>query len=415
MVTDNLENLFQDFEKKLHIYAHGIKQRGGELKRAVSISNEELWNDLKKIVDTINESQPEQKLSLEMLLLSRNVLGGSVWIFRSYLRFLRSFVKTSHKHKIILEQRHDDILDVVINRVPFEDHSFNHSDILKTIFHDLCHSHDDPKYQTKLKMPKINFTVCLVSGALNELFSTPAFERGVKHLSEIHDFQYISADVHGRKDVKYNAQVIEDTLLNYIEENPDEKLWILAFSKGGIDALHFLKKNSEWANDHVIGLSTVASPIQGTLAASGVLSKIGEEINKYDDTWWYQKLDRGTNIFMKNFPNFLSVEYQKGWLKWNKDRFPNNLFYTSVAFNSPWYDAHIGMMATKLIFKNDSPNDGIVDIKRAHFPPMFNAINFGFLKGHHLISARSSTFNQEALIQSFLIALDYLELLPKED
>ena len=58
---------------------------------------------------------------------------------------------------------------------------------------------------------------------------------------------------------KYNCKLLEDKLFSYIEQNPDEKLWIIAYSKGGIDSLHFMHKHSDWADKHIAGISTIAS------------------------------------------------------------------------------------------------------------------------------------------------------------
>ncbi len=412
MSAHTFENLLSEIERKLHFYSHGIRKRGNDLEKAITVSQEELWKDFKDLISAFNDENPEKEIPWKIILLYRDLLGGGIWILRSYLRLLKAFIKNTEKHQIILEDNHEEILDLIINDVPLDEHSYGPKEIFKTIFHDLCQDFDDPVYSTQLKMPKVNYSVCLVSGALNELFPDAPFERGVKHLSEVYGFEYVIPNVHGRKDVKHNAKIIEKELKKYCEINPNKRIWILAFSKGGIDTLHFLKNNTKFANQHILGMSAVAVPIQGTLAASTGITKIAKEIHKFDNTWLYKKLDRDSNLFLKNFPKFLSEEYQKGWLKWNKHRFPQNIFYTSLAFESSWYDAHIGMMATKLLFKNDTANDGIVDIKRAHFPKYFHATNLGHLTGHHLISARSSTFNQEALVQALIITLNYLKLLP---
>lgn len=402
-----ITNALEKIEKKLDSYKYNLNKRNTEFKTAVFTSQEELWKDFKELIFLSSENQEEQSRNWKMVLLLKDSFGGGVWIIRAYLRLLRALVDTRDKHGIKLHENHYEILNIVHNKIPPQEHNFSNEELFRTIFHDFCQTDNDPHYHSPLEVPKIDYTVCLISGVFNELFVTAAFEKGVKKLSAFNSFDFFTVDVHGRKDVKYNAKIIEKTLKQYTKENPNKKIWILAYSKGGIDTLHFLKKNKDYANEYIKGISCVSSPIQGTLAASSKITALATELHKFEDSWIYKKLDGERNFLLKNIPKFMSEEYQKGWLKWNSKRFPEKPIYTTLGFYSPWYEAHVGMILTKLIFKNDSPNDGIVDINRAHFPEHFPSINLGNLKGHHLISARSSTFNQTALVKSFLVFFDY--------
>ena len=56
-----------------------------------------------------------------------------------------------------------------------------------------------------------------------------------KHLDYVSDFSFRATCL--------DHEEFGEQLEKYIKENPNEKLWIIAFSKGGVDALHFLNSN----------------------------------------------------------------------------------------------------------------------------------------------------------------------------
>src|SRR5690606_21470012 len=111
-------------------------------------------------------------------------------------------------------------------------------------------------------MPDV--TIVLVSGVLNELYKTAAFERGVEHLAQTYGQKYFVAKVSGIKGAQHNSKLIEKQLKAYAQENPKQKLWVIAYSKGGVDCLHFMKRDPQFAQKHIVGLTTIASPILGS-------------------------------------------------------------------------------------------------------------------------------------------------------
>ena len=102
---------------------------------------------------------------------------------------------------------------------------------------------------------------------------------------------------------------------------------------------------------------------------------------------------------------------KKKWFQENSEQLPKKLFYTSVAFEAEWYESHLWMIFTKLLFNNPSINDGVVEAENAFFPKSFQGTNLGLLKGHHLIGTRSSFYSQEALLEAHAIYLNYRDLL----
>lgn len=410
LLVEELLPLFESLDQKIEIYLHGVQKSKKHLSHSFSVSLEELWNDLTHILNFM-ERDEKVDLPMEVLSLYRDVIGSSIWILRSYVRFLKSFLMLNKRYKLEHDHYHRRIIHSICEKQSFDESEFTADEIFEASFRDLCMEHDNPHYESRLSIPKTNITICLVSGVLNEIYKTAAFERGVSNLSKKMDIDYIVPDVHGRKSTTHNAKMLEKALFPYIDENPEKKLWIIGHSKGGIDALHFIRRNTGFSSKNIIGLSTIASPILGSPNAESLVAKTLNTINKLDRTKIYQKIDDGRDLLMKNIPRFLSENFQKRWFERNHESLPKELFYTSLALQSKWYETHVYMILAKLVFRNRNPNDGVVDIERAHFPESFDSLNLGSLNAHHLAGSRSSTFNQEALIGAHIITLSYLGLL----
>lgn len=294
----------------------------------------------------------------------------------------------------------------IINKVSVgEEVDASDQEVFKSIYRERLYHHLNPKEPSLLKFPKTNITVVLIDGILNEIFSTSMFERGLKNLNHLHGLKYFIPKIRGTKGSKYNSRFLTLQLKKYLKNHPREKLWILAYSKGGVDSLHFLKNNTQLANDNILGISTIASPILGSNKFNNNILKF---INFMADHPQFDKLD---NFLFKDFQKFLNPQHQTPWFWRNHRKLPKNLFYTSLALRADWYESHAWMVLTKMIFRSKNINDGIVDVTKAHFPKYFKATILGTVRGHHMIGTRSSYFSQEALIESLLIYLDYKKLI----
>jgi hypothetical protein len=197
---------------------------------------------------------------------------------------------------------------------------------------------------------------------------------------------------------------MRDQIFAYQKHNPDEKYWLLSFSKGGVDSLNFLRNNLDWAAKNIVGLSTIATPILGSKHVHKSWVQMANKIIKPKNRKLY--LLR----YLAEMQDTMSYEKQSAWFRENFPFLPNNIFYTALGFQSGLLDSHIYMMATKMILPSNKPNDGVVDTDLAFFPDYFKAINLGIMHGHHLVGARSSSYGQEAMIASHIITLKYLNL-----
>lgn len=362
------------------------------------------------IADRISELK-ENPSPQEAVALIRNLINSGFWITRSGYKLIQASLNFKQRgDKQELNPKEISILKKVSSG-----EKINHladSEIFRSIFNEIEYSHYFPDHRSYLKVPKIDATIVLISGVFNEIFSTPAFERSALHLEEKYGIKFFSPKVNGFKSSKYNSKLLEKQLSEYSRINPDEKLWLVCFSKGGLDALHFLANNNDFAKKYILGVSTIATPILGSDHLNHKVIKFLNNVHNFSDTKVYQILSARNDIMAKEFQKSISSTFQRPWLRRNYQNLPNDIFYTAIGFESHWYESHFWMMITKLFVRSRSKNDGIVDSENSQFPYYFkSAINLGIHKGHHLVGTRSSHYCQEALIESLIVFLNYKKLL----
>jgi hypothetical protein len=399
-----LNNLTKHLKPSMRSYGSQCRQSAQIFNNALKTSSVEF---LKEGVELVKD--PNGYKALQFLLDSA---GSSVWTGHSCLKFLTTLAgKKGHAEVEELDSTHHYIINQVICKKPLNPNKVPAQHLFRAIYNELKYAHHHKEYQSFLDCPQITPTIVLVSGVFNELFKTAAFERGTIHLANKCQLDYITPRVHGAKGIAYNQKMLADQLQQYIRKNPEKKLWFIAYSKGGVDALHFLKNNREFADRHVCGFSSIAAPILGTNHLDHRLIRLANQIHRYKDTALYQTLDKRFDLLAKEFQKAFSKRYQGNWFKLNHNKLPKEMFYTSVALQAEWHESHIWMMLAKLLFPCRSINDGIVDVLHAQFPSYFNATNLGIVSGHHLIGARSTFYSQEALIEAHIIFLHYMKLI----
>ena len=350
----------------------------------------------------------ESKSPIDMARVVHGLTNSSIWLGHSYYRYLKTTLdlKTA-LHDLEFSQEDETILKIIANpNKKLPDH-ISMQEVFEVVFKELEYAHFHKSYHPLVYSRPIKTTIVLISGVLNEIFSTPAFERAAIELHRKHGIKYICPEVKGMKGVETNVLLLENQLREYIEQNPKEKLWIIGFSKGAIDVLHYLKHNREFANKHIVGLSTIAGPILGSEHTDHKLLKGLSLIHDFAETRGIKNKD----VLFKEIYQSLSASFQGPWFENNHKKLPKLKFYTSLALESSWYESHVWMILTKTFFQSSKPNDGIVDVEHAHFPDYFKALNLGTYPGHHLIGQRSSHFPQESLIEAHLIVLNKLGLL----
>jgi hypothetical protein len=365
------------------------------LRNATSTSLKEIKSGLSKL-----KQDPNSK---NALLLGKVFANSGTWMGISSIRYGQALFNIGAPLKSPTENKRK--LSIISKVAKGEKVTNSDEEVFKSIYRERLYHHLNPLTTPILSFPKTDITVVLVDGVLNEIFSTSMFERGLKNLKRLHGLKYFIPKVRGTKGSKYNSRFLTIQLKKYIKDHPEEKLWIMAYSKGGVDSLHFLKNNKALADEHIVGISTIACPILGSNKFHGSFLKF---INYMADHPQFDKFD---NFLFKDFQRFLNPLHQTPWFWRNHRKLPKKLFYTSLALKADWYESHAWMVLTKIIFRSKNVNDGIVDVTKAHFPNYFQAQNLGTVRGHHLIGTRSSYYSQEALIESLLIYLNYKKLI----
>ncbi len=407
-------DLHLKLNKEFYKHIDRITKRGEEYRSRIHKSKKHYESakrlsatDLKERFNILKESPTPS----EAIAIIRNLINSGFWISRSGYKVIQSSLDFTHKgDEQELSPKEISILKKVANYEAIEDVSDD--EIFRCIFNELEYSHYFPEHKPYIRASSIDETIVLIPGVFNEIFSTPAFERSAKHLESTLNIKFFSPKVNGFKSSKHNAKLLEKQLSKYVRDNPEEKLWLVCFSKGGLDALNFLVHNNEFSKKYISGLSTIASPILGSDHLNHKLIKFLNGIHNFQDSKIYQALSSRNDLMAKEFQRSVSSTFQRPWLRRNYRNLPDHMFYTAIGFESTWYESHFWMMLTKLFVRSRSKNDGIVDSENSQFPYYFkSAINLGIHKGHHLIGTRSSHYCQEALIESLIVFLKYKSLL----
>ena len=395
------ENFLND---TLKAYFSRAKKSKAFLNDSITVSSQELYDSISNLI-----KKPNFRGTLQLF---SDVVGSGAWIGNSYLNLIFTLSGiTKSKEKAIDPEDHQYIIEKISKNIRIPDNKFSEQEIFRSIYNELEFAHEHPDYISPLELPKIFPTIVLISGVFNELYKTAAFERGVRHAAKISNLRYFVAKTDGFEGAQYNSNLIENQLFEYHQNHPDEKLWIISYSKGGIDSLHFLRKNKDWCEKNVVGLSTIASPILGSPHLSNRLFKLLKYFQNLSSTEFIKQVDKNKDFLKREFVKSLDHGKQEPWFRANYHLLPENCFYTSIALEAEWYESHLYMMIAKAFFSSQNSNDGVVDADSAIFPSYFKAKNLGLIKGHHLIGARSSTYAQEALIMTHIIYLKYLNLI----
>jgi hypothetical protein len=369
------------------------------LERAIALSLRDNWKTLRDLADKPTASGVAK--------LTKKLGLSGIWIGHSAVRHALSTIAADKAWEMKMTPEMEYLINAISEDREVSYKKATYKDIFTAIYLDRTQSFINPERDIKLKCPPINSTLVLVSGVFNEIFSTAAFERGAQHLKEKGIADYISPRVYGTKSVAHNCKLLEEQIFSYTRENPDKKLWFLAFSKGGLDCLHFMRRNPAFCNEKVSGLSTIATPILGSTHTEHRALRALNKLHNFSNSRPYKLLDEKVDVLFKEFQRSLSSDYQEGWFKANSAELPKNPFYTALALESEWWESHFWMMLTKALFRPQNINDGIVDADRALFPHYFQGMNLGIIKGHHLIGNRSSYFLQEALLEAHIIFLKH--------
>ena len=278
-------------------YLAGISRQKKNLGRALETSLKELARDLCLLAT----SHPKQKIR-RLTLLGRDTFGAGCWVGYAYYllwkslydvkRYDTSHLKSPDHEKMILKMLSKE--SGASKRLLPKSAA---SALFKAAFYEFRQNEIDPTYIPAIKCPRPqNLSICLISGVFNELFKTHAFERGVQDICQHLNLEYFTTNTSGIRSSQYNSRLLEKQILDYSLENKHKKIWLMAYSKGGIDALHLLHNRPTLANKPIVGLSTLASPILGSEHLDHLLLKA---VNVVDQNKVYNKLNKGKDLLAR--------------------------------------------------------------------------------------------------------------------
>ena len=361
-------------------------------------AKKETKEDLKKKVKTLLKNPDIGPL----LKTVKSITSTTSWLSHSYYRYYKSQIKKEKKDLTpFLSSEENNIIRKIISKDKKIVETLGHEKIFSTIYKEALLSHSYSNFSSKFILPRLQTVIVVLDGVFNELFSQSFFERSLKKLSQDMGTHFLIPKISGIKGTAINNEIIKKELQEYSLKYPSKKFWLLAYSKGGIDALHFISKNKDFAENNIKGLSTLATPLLGSDHFSRGVLKYLQSFQK--------KIDK--DFFLKELQNSLNSKYQKLWFLNNYRTLPKNMFYSSLAFEANWKESHLWMLLTKLIFQSQKSNDGVVDTYDAHFPWFFPSIKLGTIPGHHLIGMRSTFQSQESILEAHLIYLNFLGLI----
>ncbi len=382
----------KELELKLSNYVLKGRRRSFLIRRAATTSLDEVRLSIALFL--------EKPTALALATVLRNMFNSGVWVSKSTLELMFSLLRLVEERALDPNEEHiKEVLTKVSTRQPVPEKS--DAAVFKMILSERYCCHKNPGFTPILPVPRCKIHLVLISGVFNEIFSTAAFERGARHLGDNFGVEVSIINVNGRKSSRHNAELIHQQLLQLQQEGRGNNLWLLGFSKGGVDTLHFLRS---YAKQHpgVMGLSTLACPIMGTNHPNHRIIKLLTSFSRFR---LYQVLDQGKDLFIQGLQDSLRSDLRHSWFFRNHERLPKDIFYSSLGFQAQWHESHVWMMLTKLLFQSRHPNDGVVDVQFAQFPSFFEAYKLGIAPGHHLVGTRSSDYPQEALLESLLIFL----------
>lgn len=266
-------NALNAFSESFSQYRSRIKKSSKTFSYASSTSFEEILFNIQKV-----KSTPTKKDLLKSLL---SITNSSIWVSRSALVVFKSFLDIRPlENSNLLSEKAQEILAGVINKSSV---LASDATIFNTIYSELTYSHLHKEYKSSLRVPTPDITIVLVSGVLNEIFSTPAFKRGAENLLDEFKIKHIAPIVDGKKGSRENSILLKKQIQSYLVDNPNEKLWFFCFSKGGIDTLHFLKSEGESLSPNILGISFIATPIMGSEHVNHKILKILNTLAKLQE------------------------------------------------------------------------------------------------------------------------------------
>ena len=251
-----------------------------------------------------------------------------------------------------------------------------------------------------------DITVVLVPGIYGELFDGELWQRGLRSVRERLGVRTMTVNVDGRCSSAINATALlsglrDDTRRRLERGYARPRYLLIGYSKGGVDAMDALLADSVLAHQQVAALVTVATPHLGSPVAER--AEIPPSLLQWASRDSIPTACKADGSAASLFPATRRAFWgERGASAGERTR----LF--SIAFAADAHTAHPWMQLTKQIGQFAEPNDGVVAVSAAHFPPEIPSINLGTIAGDHIAGITASSFPQEAFLEAVVVTLGEL-------
>ena len=186
----NLAKELNSYQKSIERYFSRMKRSKIFFHNARKISFEEIFKSTEWI---LRNPHP-----LKVMSLIKTMTTSGIWISHSFARYLFSLVDFEKKR---YETLTNPLVQKILKRVSIgekiESELASEKDIFQAIYMEREYIHHHPHDTSILSLPKINSTLVLVDGVLNEIFSTTMFERALKNLFRLYGLKYFIPDIQG--------------------------------------------------------------------------------------------------------------------------------------------------------------------------------------------------------------------------
>lgn len=249
-----------------------------------------------------------------------------------------------------------------------------------------------------------NVTLVYVPGIYNSLFDDEIFRSGLDQLKNKWGVRVIAPEVFSTCSSSVNGELIMNALVkDHAQEialgRGEPSYFILGYSKGGVDSLHAMTKNTDFISKHVLGLMTVASPIKG----SSILNKVDLPL----PVMILFGAEKAPAICegKERASTSVTPAGAQSFLRKNTPVLAGLTRFYSMSFVSDLKSSHLFMRATKNIARFGEPNDGVVALSASRFPDAFGATDLGIVNADHLSGIVASHFPHKAFLESILFTL----------
>lgn len=260
-------------------------------------------------------------------------------------------------------------------------------------------------YKQQLK----NVTLVYVPGIYNSLFDKEIFSLGIKKLEEDFSLRVIQAPTESACSAQYNGQVLmrflkDDFFQRQQRLGSPTRYLILGYSKGAVDALSGFVIDREFVSKNILGLLSIASPLQG----SSILNRTDLPLELVE-ALSSRKAPEACAKESTAGKSVTPMALARFW-RLHGSSLIGLTRYLSLSFVSEIENSHLLMKATKLLAQFDEENDGVVSLSSSRFPGFLNAVDLGKVNADHLAGVLSSKFDQKSFFQAIAVTLAELNI-----